>query len=101
MAIGLAMTFDGVTKQQYEAVMAPEGLDLATPANASATDKWPDGIVSHVAGATATGWCVVDVWQSQADFDRFFTDRLGPNLARVGLPQPNVVAFEVYNSHTV
>lgn len=99
MAIGLVLTFEGVTKEQYEAVMAPDGLDLTTPTNARASANWPDGIVSHVAGTTEGGWCVVDVWESQADFDRFFAERLGPNLQRVGLPQTVVTTFEVYNSH--
>jgi hypothetical protein len=100
MAIGLVMTFDGVGTDQYEAAMAASGLDLQSPGNPNASDKWPDGIVSHVAGATPTGWCVVDVWESQADFDRFFADRLGPTLQKVAIPEPNVTPFEVYNSHT-
>ena len=77
MAVGFTMTFDGVGKDQYEAVM-----------------------ISHVAGAGPSGWCVVDVWESQAAFDQFLADRLGPALQTAGLPEPNVTPFEVYNSHT-
>ena len=100
MAIGLAMMFDGVGKDDYEKVMAKEHLDLASPQNKGAADDWPDGIISHVAGATPTGWCVVDVWESQESFDKFFANRLGPALQKVGLPEPNVTPFEVYNSHS-
>lgn len=100
MAVGFTITFDGIDKDQYEAVMGKANLDLRSPGNPNAADKWPDGIISHVAGASPTGWCVVDVWESQGAFDQFFADRLGPALQNAGLPQPNVTSFEVYNSHT-
>jgi len=100
MSIGLVMKFGGVDAEQYEAVMNKDNLDLRTPKNSQAKDQWPDGIVSHVAGTTpGGGWCVVDVWESQAHFDKFLSDRLGPALQKVGLPEPDVTPFEVYNSH--
>ena len=99
MAIGLVMTFDGVSVDHYEAAMAKDGLDLRSPKNTNATDDWPDGIVSHYAGPTPTGWCVIDIWDSQDAFDKFFANRLGPTLQRTGIPEPDVTPFEVYNSH--
>ena len=100
MAIGLAMTFDGVGKEQYEAVMAAGELDLGSPGNKSAGGRWPEGIIAHYAGTTPTGWCVVDIWESQEAFDAFFASQLGPTLQHVGLPQPNLTTFDLYNSHT-
>ena len=99
MAIGLVMRFDGVGADQYEAVMAKDGLDLTSPKNVKAADNWPEGVVAHYAGPTPTGWCVVDVWQSQGHFDKFMADRLGPALQKVGLPEPDVTPLEIYNSH--
>jgi hypothetical protein len=99
MAIGFVMTFDGITEQHYEAVMAADNLDLRSPGNTNATDKWPDGLIAHYAGATERGWCVVDIWDSQAAFDDFLGARLGPALARTGVPQPNVTTFDLYNQH--
>lgn len=99
MAIGFVMTFDGLEQHAYDAAMAPGALDLATPANRDTTDKWPEGLVSHAAGPTATGWCVVDVWESQASFDAFLRDRLGPVFQQIGIPEPELTAFEIYNSH--
>ena len=99
MAIGLVMKFDGVSAEQYEKVMSADHLDLSSPKNTKAADRWPDGIVSHTAGPKPGGWCVVDVWESQEHFDKFFSDRLGPSLQKVGLPEPEVTPFEVYNSH--
>jgi hypothetical protein len=100
MSIGLVMKFEGVSAEQYEAVMAKENLDLRSPKNSKASDEWPDGILSHLAGATPSGgWCVVDVWESQAQFDKFFANRLGPALQKVGLPEPEVTPVDVYNRH--
>jgi hypothetical protein len=100
MAIGFVMTFDGGTKEQYEGVMAAGNLDLRSPGNPGSTGVWPEGIVAHYAGPTATGWAVVDIWESQEAFDRFLADRLGPALHANQVPQPDVVAFEVYNALT-
>jgi hypothetical protein len=98
MAIGLVMTFDGVTKEQYEAVMAHSAIDLRSPGNPSGAAEWPAGGMSHYAGPTPTGWCVVDIWESQEQFDAFLGARLGPVLEDVGVPQPNVTSFDVYNA---
>jgi hypothetical protein len=54
--------------------------------------------VTHSAGKTATGWCVVDVWESEAHFGKFRETRLGPAFAKVGgIPEPKVTTFQVYN----
>jgi hypothetical protein len=36
-----------------------------------ANPDWPSGIISHVAGFTSDGMYVIDVWESQQDFDAF------------------------------
>lgn len=100
MAIGLVMTFDGVGEEEYEAVMSAGNLDLRTPRDPDRGGEWPDGVVAHYAGATPTGWAVVDVWESREHFDRFFASRLGPALEANQVPQPDVVTFDVYNSLT-
>ena len=56
--------------------------------------------MAHYAGPTPTGWCVVDIWEGQSQFDDFMSSRLGPTMAKVGLPEPTVTPFEVYNTHT-
>jgi hypothetical protein len=96
MAIGLVMTFDGVTEQHYDDVMVV--LDLRSPGNPGGGQDWPAGIIDHYAGPTETGWCVVDVWESQERFDEFLSSRLLPAMEKSGVPQPNVTAFEVYGS---
>ena len=97
MAVGLVMQFASGGQAEYDAVMTH--LGLGSPA-VQETQPWPEGIISHVAGATDGGWCVVDVWHSQEHFDRFFAGRLGPAIEAVGtIPPPTVTAFTVYNTH--
>jgi hypothetical protein len=97
MAVGLVMQFSSGGQAEYNAVMTR--LGLGSPA-VEETQQWPEGIISHVAGATDGGWCVVDLWESQQHFDRFFAERLGPAIEAVGtIPPPAVTAFAVYNTH--
>ncbi len=93
MAVCLLMQFARVDAGKYEAVMEELGLRSANP-------DWPSGMVSHVAGFTRDGMYVVDVWESQQDFDAFFESRLEPAFEAVGgLSQPQVTTFDVHNSY--
>ena len=90
MAVGLVMRFHGVDARRYEAVMRQLGL------TATGGD-WPEGLISHAAGATDEGWCVVDVWESQKQFDTFLASRLLPAFERAGgLPDAEVTTFQVH-----
>ena len=61
----------------------------------SAAD-WPvEGLLAHVAGQGASGFRVVDVWESEEAFSRF-GETLMPILQDIGVEgQP-----EVYSAHT-
>ena len=98
MAIGFVMQFPGIGIDGYNEVM--RNLELESPGVQGVENDWPDGIISHFAGATGTGWCVVDVWQSQERFDAFMQSRLGPAMGKAGLPEPQVTPFEIYNQHS-
>jgi hypothetical protein len=86
MAVCLVISIPGGTIAQYDEVRRGVGEPLG------------DGQISHTAGATADGFCVVDVWESRADFDRFMQEKLGEQLGRAGVPQPQIVEFEVHAS---
>ena len=93
MAIGLFMEFKGIGAAKYDAIMQETGLT---------GDKgwWPPGLLSHYAGRTTEGWCVVDVWHSQKSFDAYLSGRLGPALTRIdGVPRPRVTPFTVHNHY--
>jgi hypothetical protein len=97
MAIGFVMQFSDVGIDSYNNVM--KHLELESPGVSGVENDWPAGIVSHTAGATEQGWCVVDIWDSQEQFDAFMQSRLGPAMGKAGLPEPQVTPFEVDNRH--
>jgi hypothetical protein len=88
MATAMLMEWDGVTEEQYDAVMDKLGLD----------DNPPDGALFHIAGPMDGGWRVLDVWDSEEQFGRFQQERLAPVVQEVGLPgEPNVQFYPVHN----
>jgi hypothetical protein len=92
MAMGHALQFRGVGVDKYDAVKSELGwLDDKSA---------PPGILAHAAGATADGFCVIEWWTSTADWEAFFERRLQPAFQKVGgLPQPEVVQFEVHSRY--
>ena len=92
MAIGQILQFSGVGIDKYDAVQKELGWDNE--------DGKPDGILAHAAGSTDAGFCVIEWWQSEAHWDKFFADRLRPAFEAVGeIPQPQVTRFEVHSSY--
>jgi hypothetical protein len=96
MSVCLIMRFQTVDADAYGAVMRE--LDL--PLHDDTGRNWPDGIISHLAGNAPDGWCVVDVWDAQESFDKFFANQLGPALERAGVTeQPDITPLGVYNTY--
>ena len=89
MAIALVIEFPGVTQKQYDKVQDTLGL--------KGPETWPRGTILHMAGPTAKGWEVVDVWESREQFDRFVSERLTLALKEAGMPEPRPTEFPVYN----
>ena len=72
----------GGTQEQYEQV----GARLTGGAGLDSLSAWPvEGILAHAAGPTASGWRVVDVWESEEAFRRF-GEVIVPLLQEVGFP---------------
>ncbi len=93
MAIGVLFDFPGVTKDQYEKTLTA----LKPSGKFSRLSDWPvAGVQFHVAGPTATGWRVVDVWDSEEDF-RKFGEVLMPILKSHGFPEGAPNFFPVHN----
>jgi hypothetical protein len=56
---------------------------------------WPvKGCLTHIAGPVPGGWCVIDVWQSRAAFNRF-GKKLRPVLKEIGIKGPKPTIFPV------
>jgi hypothetical protein len=83
MAAGLLLEFDGVGREQYEAVNECLGIDPAT-----GQGDWPDGLLFHAGGSKPGGWVVMEVWESQEHQQRFMEGRLGPALHEEGITGP-------------
>jgi hypothetical protein len=75
MAVVMTMRWTGVTPEQYDAVRGMVRWEEDTP----------DGAFLHVASFESGVLHVTDVWQSQADFERFFTDRLAAAIKEAGI----------------
>ena len=87
MAIGILFEMPGVTQEQYDEVI--QKLE-------DAREGMPPGRIYHVAGPTEDGWRVVDVWESQEQFERF-GQTLMPLLEETGVPEVAPEFWDVHN----
>jgi hypothetical protein len=71
VAYGIVHQFAGGTKEQYEASIA-----AVHPSDGSL----PDGQVFHAAGASAGGWTIVAIHDSQESWERFRDGVLIPTM---------------------
>lgn len=83
MAEGLILEFEGVGREQYDAVNASLGIDPT-----SGRGDWPVGMAFHAGGAKPGGWVVFEVWESKEAQERFMNDRLGRALREGGITGP-------------
>ena len=67
MARGQVLQFPGATIEKYDAVQKELGWN--------GENGKPDGLLAHAAGSTDGGFCVVEWWQSEADWDKFFAEK--------------------------
>jgi hypothetical protein len=89
MPVAIKMDFRGATLEQYDQVIQKMGLTKGGPT--------PPGAIFHWVAKTADGIRVVDVWESQEQFDRFAQEQIGPFTAEVGLGEPDMSTYEVHN----
>jgi len=75
MSVVMTMRWAGVTPEQYDQVRELVRWEEDTPAGASL----------HVAYFEGGAMYVTDVWDSQADFERFFADRLAAAIKQAGI----------------
>jgi hypothetical protein len=93
MAIGQILQFSGASIDKYDAVQKELGWD--------GENGKPEGLLAHAAGSTDGGFCVIEWWNSEGDWDAFFGARLMPAFQTVGdIPQPQVTRFDVHSSYT-
>ena len=84
MATVMNMHWPEVSKNQYEETRRQVGWETNVP----------KGAKFHVAWFAKDGLHVLDLWESQADFERFVNDRLMPAVKRIGIQGQPKVQFE-------
>lgn len=96
MSHAVVIVFEGVSEADYWGVNDQLGI------NRDGTGNWPEGLRSHAGGPTASGWVVIEKWESKAAHEAFMAGRLGAALAAVGLPAPSqVIETDTVNDHHV
>ncbi len=88
MADALILEFEGVSREDYEAVNRILGIDPV-----SGSGDWPKGLTSHVGAGKPGGWVVVEVWESKGDQEAFMQERLGGALQQGGVAAPTRVEW--------
>jgi hypothetical protein len=73
--------------QDFPEQFGQEGYD-AVNEKLGVEDNPPDGLISHAAGQGPNGFRIVDIWESQDHFNRFFEERLGPAITEVTGMEP-------------
>ena len=83
MAEGLILEFEGVGREEYEAVNGRLGIDME-----SGEGDWPAGLLFHAGGAKPGGWVVFEVWESRQAQEQFMSGRLARALQEGGISGP-------------
>jgi quinol monooxygenase YgiN len=88
MAVGLVFDGVGVSQDQYYQVF--------NQVTDNGRQRAP-GLLTHNAGPTEGGFCVIETWESQEAVQRFFEEQLGEALAAANIHvQPKL--FEIINT---
>jgi hypothetical protein len=82
MADAIIWEFDGVNRDDYEAVNEKLGIDP------HGSRGWPEGLIFHTGAAKPGGWVVFEVWESQSHQEAFLNERLRPALEAAGVTTP-------------
>ena len=89
MAVVVHVVLSGVTKEQYDKVRAEVGW----------LDESPAGGLSHVTWWEGGDCHNMDAWESEAAFNTFGEQRLGPGMAKAGVQAEPQVTF--HSAHEV
>lgn len=81
MAYGTIVEFD-VDLETHRAIIEAAG------------DEPVKGLIVHAAAPSGAGVRCIDIWESKADCDRFFAERLMPALASLDIAGGPPVSFE-------
>jgi len=91
----IVIVHEGLTQEQYEEVVRK----MTGKERMESPSDWPvEGLLVHATGQGASGFRVVDVWESEEAWNRF-GEVLGPVLQEVGIEaQPEVYPAQTFVS---
>jgi hypothetical protein len=90
MAITMTFLVPGGTKEMYDGLNSEMGTG---PSNL------PDGLIAHHASLTGDGLRIFDIWESEATWQKFAQEQLGPAMAKSGGPAgPDPEIGQLHNS---
>ena len=72
MAFGQILQFSGGNLGMYDAVREELGWD--------GEQGKPEGLIAHAAGPVDDGFCVVEWWTSESDWNSFFSSAFAARL---------------------
>ena len=91
MAVLMLLEIPGGTIDQYQRAREIMGI--------SSDDDSPEGLISHVAARSEDGIVIADVWRSEEDVEKFFSEQAGPALSEAGMPEAQPSFARIHN-HT-
>jgi heme-degrading monooxygenase HmoA len=87
MAVQTYGEVPGMTQEMYEGMVRQlEGKLRAAP-----------GFIAHIAGPTASGWGVTELWETQEAADAWLNGTVIPMVQAAGMPAPQVQSRPVQN----
>jgi heme-degrading monooxygenase HmoA len=91
MAVLLMLEIRGGTIEQYQRAREIMGI--------SNDDDSLEGLISRVAARSEDGIVIADVWRSEEDVEKFFSEQAGAALAEAGMPEAQP-SFARIRNHT-
>lgn len=88
---------------EFEPPMGAEQYD-ELDAKIDPISNRPEGMIFHSAGPSPDGgWRILDIWESQEHFDRFFSEQVGPSMlellgaeAMAAAPPPKITTWTLH-----
>jgi hypothetical protein len=75
----------------------PVDLDTHIRIGEAVGDDPVPGLIVHAGGPNERGIYSLDVWESKEDADRFFAQRMGPALEKLGIPPAPPVSTQEFH----
>ena len=89
MPVLMQMYWEGVNTEQYEKMSTESNFDTDTPR----------GAIFHTAALDKKGLHIVDIWETESDFNNFIEKKIMPIVKKYNIKgQPSVEIFNIHAS---